>query len=142
LQHWAAILSGFNYRPEHRKSNVLSVADALSRLPTNANALDLSFNSISDELPVSVKAVKDATLADPVLSRVLEFTVEGWPNKLIDPALTLYYKLRLSFSIEKGLLLFANRVVVPLALLGCRPMNPSFPPKSFGCCLKWTSPFH
>ena len=78
--------------------------------------LDLSFNSIPDELPVSVEAVKDATLADPVLSRVLDFTLEGWPNKLNDPALTLYYKLRLSFSIQKGLLPFANRVVVPLAL--------------------------
>jgi len=116
LQHWAAILSGFNYRLERRKSNFQSVADALSRLPTHVNVLDLSFNSIPDELPVSVEAVKDATLADPVLSRVLDFTLEGWPNKLNDPALTLYYKLRLSFSIQKGLLPFANRVVVPLAL--------------------------
>jgi len=102
LQHWAAILSGFNYRLDHRKTYFLSVADALSRLPTNVNVLELSSASIPVDLPLGVEAVMDATLADPILSRVLEFNLEGRPNKLIDPALALYHKLRFYFSIEKA----------------------------------------
>jgi len=116
LQHWAAILSGFNYTLEHRKSNFLSVADALSRLPINVNLFEIFYETIPDDLPVNLEAVVEATRADPLLSRIADYTLNGWPNHLNDPSLAAYFKLRFSFSLERNVLLFSNRVVVPQAL--------------------------
>ena len=117
LQHWAAILSGFDYRLEHRKSNFLSVADALSRLPANyVHVVESNCDVLPDDLPINVQTLKDATLKDPVSNKILDFTVNGWPNHLNEPVLASYFKLRFSFSVEKGVLLFSNRVVIPQAL--------------------------
>jgi len=98
LQHWAAILSGFNYTLEHRKSNFLSVADALCRLPMNVHLLEIFHETIPDDLPVDMEAVVEATRADPLLSKN---TLNGWPNHLNDPSLTAYFKVRFSCSLEK-----------------------------------------
>jgi len=118
LQHWAAILSDFRYRIEHRKANFLSVADALSRLPLpNVHMLEINYESVFNDLPLNVDIIVEESKKDAVLSKILLYTIEGWPDRVhSDPVLTSYYKIRHSFSIEKDSLLFANRVVVPLSL--------------------------
>jgi len=71
LQHWAAILSDFDYRIEHRKSEFLSVADALSRLPLPVQIAEICEPIICD-LPISVDTVVKETREDVLLSRVFE----------------------------------------------------------------------
>ena len=69
------------------------------------------------DLPVNVDTVVHKTQKDSVLSRILEFTLEEWPDGAAkDPTFTSYFKIRQSFSVENKCLLFANRVVIPLTL--------------------------
>jgi len=67
LQHWAAILSDFDYRIEHRKSEFLSVADALSRLPLPVQIAEIG-EPVFCDLPISVDTVVQETRKDVLLS--------------------------------------------------------------------------
>jgi len=116
LQHWAAILPAYKYRMEHRKANYLSVLDALSRLPLPINVIEANDYCTPDSLPLNFVSIAEATTKDPILSKVFDFTLQGWPPHLNDPALNTYFKLRFSLSIDKNLLLMSNRVLIPLAL--------------------------
>ena len=81
LQHWAAILQGYNYKIVHRKADLMSVPDALSRLPCSISIDHLSYvpkNVLA--LPITVDKIAEATRSDPVLSKVLYITHIGWPN--------------------------------------------------------------
>ncbi len=40
-----------------------------------------------EELPIKSKDIAEATRVDPVLARVLEFTLDGWPAAVTDMAL-------------------------------------------------------
>ncbi len=76
----------FHYDNAYIPSKENVFADALSRLPlpTMGTHEDELFNigdRILDSLPVTAKEVRHATSVDPVLSRVLEFTRNGWPLK-------------------------------------------------------------
>ena len=58
--------------------------DALSRLPCNELSQPLEqsiwhFTTI-DDLPISSKEIREATRKDPTLSRVLDYTLNGWSN--------------------------------------------------------------
>jgi len=69
-------------------------------------------------LPVNAKAIRNCTTKDVLLSRVLRFTLDGWPNdvSIKEPALQPFFARRNEMTIEQGVLLWGIRVVVPLAL--------------------------
>ena len=50
---------------------------------------------------------------DPVLSRVLQFILYGWPHFTEDAVLKPYWSRRLELSMLDGIVLWGNRVVVP-----------------------------
>ena len=56
-------------------------ADMLSRLPLPVEAIDpnkiMYHINYLDTLPVTADQVKQATAKDPILSRVLKYTLEG-----------------------------------------------------------------
>jgi len=70
-------LVSINYTLEHRKSNFLSVADALSRLPMDVNLFDFFYKTIPDDSLVNLEAVMEATSADPLLSKIADYTLNG-----------------------------------------------------------------
>ena len=95
-------------------------ADSLSRLPLPETSKDppvpaetvLLLEQLS-ESPISVKQIKLWTRRDPTLSRVLQFTLYGWPDKSPeDPAFKPYWTRKLELSTQDGVLLWGNRVVV------------------------------
>lgn len=117
LQHWATLLQPYNYKLVHRKSELNTVADALSRLPVTTSINDISVSF--PDVPLSPEVIAHATSLDPILSKVCEITATGWPIHNMftnNPALDVYFKLRDSLSLEKKCLMFANRVVIPLSL--------------------------
>ncbi|KAK3930455.1 hypothetical protein KUF71_005189 [Frankliniella fusca] len=61
----------FNYKIEHRKSELLSVPDALSRLPS---PVQLNFVSPLLKAPITIDKISEATLSDPLLKQVFDFT--------------------------------------------------------------------
>ena len=47
------------------------------------------FSHIND-LPVTARSVQEATKNDALLSRALDYTMNGWPEKVSDPDLRAY----------------------------------------------------
>jgi len=95
LQHWAAILAAYSYKFEQCKSNFLSVPDALSRLPVPVNLVDVDFDFVTDDLPLNFNSLAEATAQDPILAKVYDFTLQGWPQHLNDSSLALFFKVRI-----------------------------------------------
>ncbi|XP_026320398.1 uncharacterized protein K02A2.6-like [Hyposmocoma kahamanoa] len=116
LQHWALILSSYNYDIQHRKSDLLCHADALSRLPINKIVIDNSSHineSVLLELPMSHVDIACETAKDCVLSKVLDYVKVGWPNYMNDPAILPYFRMRFYINVVDDCLLFGSRVIVP-----------------------------
>ena len=96
-------------------------ADALSRLPDVSSQPgdemhDFPIHQVSfaDELPVLAKDISEATRKDPILSKVVEYTQNGWPSKVTDDQYMPFYRYRSELSADQGCLLWGLRVVIPL----------------------------
>ena len=111
-------LRSFSYEVEHRRSALLAPADALSRLPLPIQALPEGINQVQilDGLPLCVPDVARATRDDPILAKVLDYTVNGWPRSIHEPALRAYYNVRGFLSVQNDCLTFGKRVVIPQSL--------------------------
>ena len=52
------------------------------------------------------------TQHDPVMSKVLQFTLQGWPNQ-VAPEFKPFYNRSKELSIEDSCIMWGNRVVIP-----------------------------
>ena len=120
MQRWAVILQAYSYQVEYRPSKEHGNADALSRLPCNAPPLkeeaELFFFSDLKELPIDAKEISSETRRDPVLARLLNYTLSGWPNYLTSDELKPYFTQRHELSVEQGCVLRGMRVIIPPSL--------------------------
>lgn len=88
MQQWALILAGYHYKIVYRKSKENNNADAMSRLPASPSESDTEneegiFQTIYlDKLHIWSKDIKQETRHDTLLSKVLQFPSQGWPNKI------------------------------------------------------------
>ena len=124
LQRWAIQLSAYQYDISYRSTTKNGNADMLSRfpLPETYNESESIFfieaNEINREqvnsLPITPDKIAKASREDPVLSRIIHFTVNGWPEKSeLNTDCEPYYKFRDEFTTEEGCLLRGIRVVIP-----------------------------
>ena len=118
LQRWALILMAYNYVIEYKKSADHANADALSRLPqasgdNTAEEGSIFYFSHLEELPVSANDIENATMKDPVLSKVWSYTMNGWPDHMQDEAMRPYFVRRQELSAEQGCILWGQRVIIP-----------------------------
>ena len=123
LQRWALFLSAHNYEVEFRPTEKHANADCLSRLPLKANYSENSEKTQSvnvmqiESMPVTAEQLKHATQTDPMLSRVLEYTLKGWPEQA-PPEFRAFHVRRNEITVEDGCLLWGIRVIVPAKLRG------------------------
>ena len=126
LQRWAIILSAYTYEVKHKPSEQHGNADGLSRLPLE---FDTEWNDVANsddtvclleqqqlaELPIKVSDIRQETAKDPILSKVYNFTMRGWPNSssAMTNNLKPFYKHRFNLSTFKGCLLLGLRVIIP-----------------------------
>ena len=118
------ILSGYSNEIVYRKETDLEHADAFSRLPTpqETGAETPSKDggifhfSLVDELPVTNKEIRSATRKGPVLARVYDMTMTGWPDHVTDERLKPYWTRRHELSTEQGCVLWGMRVLIPSIL--------------------------
>ena len=98
LQRWSLILSAYRYKIKHRKGSEHSNADAMFRLPCNepSQPLEQSIFHLTtvDDLPISSKEIREAIQSDPTLSRVLDYTLNGWSDKSSDENMKSYCKAK------------------------------------------------
>ena len=123
LQRWSLVLQSYNYSIEYRNTTAQEDADSMSRLPLPetweppSNNVNCNFLENEGMSYVSSETIAKATAADPSLSRILQYTMTGWPH-VVDPSLVTYKNKRDELTLEQGCLLWGVRVVVPAALQG------------------------
>ena len=92
LQRWALLPAECQYNIEYRSTEKQGNADCLSRLPIRSEGSSEGVDEVKvintlqiESLPINVDQVRKATRKDPILSRVLQFVVTGWPDKQNEP---------------------------------------------------------
>ena len=123
LQRWAILLSAYEYDLEFRPTAQHANADGLSRLPLSIIADAGTATSDSDvfnvgqieALPVTAMQLRKVTRQDPILSKVVTFTRNGWPS-IVPENLKPYWTRRNELTVEGDCLMWGIRVVVPAKL--------------------------
>ena len=120
IQRWALILAAYNYELKYRKGEQNGNADFFSRLPRIAWISEVSniqneiYMVVLEHSPVTAVEVKRETFKDPVLSRVHEFVLLGWPDEFeAEQVFQPYSRKRDELTVEDGCVLLGCRVVVP-----------------------------
>ena len=121
LQRWAYLLSAYIYDIEFKGTKEHANADGLSRLPLEEKQ-DVSsveptiFNMAQiQSLPVTASQVAKETCKDSVLSKVLRYTQQGWPES-VEECLQPFQRRQHELSVEAECLLWGIRVIIPTTL--------------------------
>ncbi len=115
LLHYAIFLQGFDYDIKYRRSQDHSNADFLSRfLVETADQYKIDESAVLNlcqicMLPVSMEELAEETARDAETSLILQKLCQA---KQINLSAAEYSKLS-NYSIERGCILFGNRVFVP-----------------------------
>ena len=91
-------------------------ADALSRLPLpEVDMLEhpVYHVTVTEELPVSSDVIREAMRKDPVLSRLHDYVLTGWPERCPEERMMPYFSHRHEMSCKRGCVLWGTRVIVP-----------------------------
>ena len=119
IQRWALM---YEYTLAFKCTAQHSNADALSRLPLSVSVShtvppeNIMLLHVLDQTPVTALQVKRWTRQDPVLSKVVQFTQEGWPAETtVTNSMDFKpFKVRASeLTTHDGCLLWGNRVIIP-----------------------------
>lgn len=114
IQRWAITLAAYQYTLRHRNGKNMEVADALSRLPLPVKHKDDTKECLAvfDSTPLTASQVAGATKRDRILSKVVQFTLSGWPAHY-DDQLQPFYVRRNELSYEQGCVTWGQRVIIP-----------------------------
>lgn len=119
MQRWAIILLAYDYDIQYKRSSDHANADALSRLPCQCDTEEgvddggVFCVSYVDELPVSATDIATETRHDPILSKVLDLTLSGWPKYVPNPDLQPFHVRKDELSTDQGCVLWGSRVIIP-----------------------------
>lgn len=121
LQRWALILCNYDYNIEYVQSSHNN-ADCLSRLPVKEEFREPEGSRTyfyyifeNKDLPINSDTVREETLKDEELSKILQCVKLGWPSK-VPGDLKRYSCFKAQLSVENDCILFGYRVVIPKAL--------------------------
>ena len=122
LQRWALISSAYKYKIVYKSTQAYGNADGLSRLPMVVNKEQKQLPEPSvfsirqiDNLPVTAMQLKTVTQRDPVLSKVLHYSKQGWPTTVTDD-LKPYWMKHTEISVEDDCLMWDICIIVPAKL--------------------------
>ena len=123
MQRYALFLQSHDYDIEFKSSKSHANCDGLSRLPCSqtedlpeSDSIETYNLSQIDNLPVSASDVERETRRDPTLSKVFDFTLNGWTDKPQDERLKPFYTRRSELSVQNGCLMWGIRVIIPIKL--------------------------
>ncbi|XP_065217466.1 uncharacterized protein K02A2.6-like [Planococcus citri] len=130
LTRWAVALTAFNFTIEYKPGKQNHTADILSRLPVeaesnlsrfenrnsvNVNHTSVLRDSITDQLTLTQRTLKTRTIEDPILSKVMVYCKNGWPDKkkLPSDSFHTYFEKRDEIKLEDGILMWHDRMIIP-----------------------------
>lgn len=124
VQRWAVFLSAYDFVLQYIEGKQNVTADCLSRAPILigegiAEREALSYlNYKKDEVKMlDAVLISMESLKDNVLSKILNYTKNGWPKEIKD-CLEPYKRKENELCIEQDCLMLGPRVVVPETLRG------------------------
>ncbi len=120
LQRWAIQLAAYSYDIEYKSTHAHGNADTLSRLPLkyigSRSQIPGDFNICQIlSLPVRGTDVGMTSRHDPIISKVITYTRQGWPET-IPESLKPYFLHKDEFVLEGNCLMWRSRVVIPSKL--------------------------
>ena len=121
LQQWSLILQSYKYKIEYRNKTAHADTDSMSRLPLPvkwdplSQNIDYYFIENEGMSFFSSEMIRKAIAVDPVLSKVVQYTMTGWPH-VVDSSLVTFKNKKDEITIEQGCLLWEFRVIVPNSL--------------------------
>lgn len=119
MLRWTLILNAYDYTLTHKPGRNISNADSLSRLPKKTSSfevpapLEVLFTEELQDPPLQSAEISKLTLRDPVLSRVLNWVLKGWPSEKPDAKFQIFFTKRNELSTHRNCLLWGNRVIIP-----------------------------
>ena len=122
MQHWAIFLSAYTYSIDYKGTKLHANADSLSRLSIqgeedqDAAATAMFKVSFIDELPIMASDIAEETSKDPVLSRIYQYIMEGWPQRDVEDNLKPFYHRKDQLTTDQGCLLWRTRAIIPKVL--------------------------
>ncbi|BES89748.1 Hypothetical Protein NTJ_02555 [Nesidiocoris tenuis] len=132
LSRWALTLSNYDYTIEHIPGREMCVPDCLSRLFKNNDCTKSeepfqSYDSLNEirthflhESNLTNSRLKHLSWRDETLKTIFQLHERGWPPKRnLDDSIIPFYEKRDELSIENGVLLWQNRLVIPKSLQTC-----------------------
>ncbi|XP_048481264.1 uncharacterized protein K02A2.6-like isoform X1 [Plutella xylostella] len=131
LQHYAIFLSAFNYKVRHIKTS-LNPADFLSRtavdveeeninvihsLCASTNLSNICHVNDSEMESLNWKIIQKETKKDQILSKIIRYMVDGWPDKTNLPKELLpYFNRHIELSVDRGCVFWGYRLLIPSVL--------------------------
>ncbi|KAH9585992.1 hypothetical protein MS3_00007063 [Schistosoma haematobium] len=131
LQRWGTTLLGYDFKIKYQPTTDFGQADALSRLigsqvkqkeDTLVAAIETEtevhrvLEDAVDGLPVTFKAIKDATENDKTLREVSGYLLTKWPNRRFQGEMLQYFRRRDSLMMVDSCIMFGDRIIVPKVL--------------------------
>jgi hypothetical protein len=120
LQRMLLRLQGYDVTIRYKPGKMMLLSDGLSRLnplpkgPIEKKTVQINFVQFSS---TRVDILKEATSSDPELAALRDIIVDGWPERRqsVPKPLQPYWPFRDELSIEDGLVLKGDRIVIPQA---------------------------
>ena len=120
-------LARFCYTIQHVPGKFLYTADTLSRAPIHGEKdaeleeeVEHFIEGVVSTLPASreqMEVYRQAQAEDPVCTLAFQYCKSGWPKKVTNKEpLGLFWQAKNALTIDRNLLLFNNRIVVPRSL--------------------------
>ncbi|XP_062916811.1 palmitoyltransferase ZDHHC9 isoform X1 [Mobula hypostoma] len=143
LQRWSFFVEGHMYDIEHKGTKQHGNADGLLHLPlptseitTQMDSAEVFHTTIVEQLPVTNSLIERETRNDPILSKVYDLTVKGWPARgnTLFPAFSARKE---QLSVCWGTLMCGSRVVTK-NYSGCQKIR-NTPPQAPLHPWEWSS---
>lgn len=122
MMRWALKINSHDYELIHKSGTSIGNADALSRWPlesedeqpmTDDRADILLLSETPSAVQYSAKDIAEKTNQDEALAKVKYWILHGWPDRVDEANLKMYWLKRNELSISNDCIIWGSRVVIP-----------------------------